>query len=167
MTTNLHLNQLLTDLGGDPSLALIPASIRPQVLQTLFIASGCDYISFFAGFGKTSVLKCFYENAWFVSGTQEFPGTLADTMPSSLAFIRLVGTMYFKKHLSVFSFNTPRALFMSLDENSMSAIDHHKRFIEVIRDLVWSRIKFEDKLTPSFEAFKGCSCSSANSCVTC
>ena len=67
----------------------------------------------------------------------------ADTMPSSkslylLAFIRLVGTMYFKKHLSVFSFNTPRALFMSLDENSMSAIDYHKRFIEVIRDLVWS-----------------------------
>ena len=92
-TNNLHLNHLLIDLAGDPSLALIPVSIRPQVLQTLFIASGCDCISFFAGFGKTSVLKCFYENAWFVSGTQEFPGTLADTMPTSknlglLAFIR-------------------------------------------------------------------------------
>ena len=79
-TKYLHLNHLLIDLAGDPSLALIPVSIRPQVLQI-------------AGFGKISVLKCFYENAWFVSGTQEFPGTLADTMPSSknlglLAFIR-------------------------------------------------------------------------------
>ena len=45
-TKYLHLNQLLIDLAGDPSLALIPVSIRPQVLQTLFIASGCDYISF-------------------------------------------------------------------------------------------------------------------------
>ena len=43
---------------------------------------------------------------------------------------------------------------MSLDENSMSAIDHHKRFIEVIRDSVWSRIKFEDEFPPSFEALK-------------
>ena len=68
-----------------------------------------------------------------------------------LAFI--VGTIYLAKNqqqqkpLSVFSFNTPRALFMSLvDENSISIIDHHKRFIEV-RD---SRIKFEDELPPSF-----------------
>ena len=34
-TKYLHLNQLLIDLAGDPSLALIPVSIRPQVLQTL------------------------------------------------------------------------------------------------------------------------------------
>ena len=34
-TKYLHVNQLLIDLAGDPSLALIPVSIRPQVLQTL------------------------------------------------------------------------------------------------------------------------------------
>ena len=39
------------------------------MLQTLFICSGCDYISFFVGLGKTAMH----------THSQDIPGTLADT----------------------------------------------------------------------------------------
>ena len=82
-------------------------------------------------------MKCFYENSWFICGTDEFPGTLADTLPRAkeegfLSFVRLVGSMYFKKHLSVFLATTPR--FTSLEESGLSASEHHKKFIQTIRD---------------------------------
>ena len=50
----------------------------------------------------------------------------------------------------------------------MADIDHHKQFIEIIRDSVWSRVKFKRTLLLlEIVLLKGCSCSSANSCVTC
>ena len=53
----LHLNKLHSDLAADPGLAMVSSSLRAHVLQTLFICSGCDYISFFAGFGKPTIMK--------------------------------------------------------------------------------------------------------------
>ena len=55
--------------------------------------------------------------AWFVTGSQDIPGTLADTAPGRLdngflSFVRLISTVYFKKHLAEFTVNTPRALYM-------------------------------------------------------
>ncbi len=72
------------------------------VLQTLFICSGCDYITFFAGVGMATMMRRLFENARFITGTSSIPGTLASTDPSSmekgfLSFIRLIGTVYFKK----------------------------------------------------------------------
>ena len=159
ITRMLHLNQLILDLAADPGLALVPPSLKAHVLQTFFICSGCDYTSFFSGFGKATIMKCFFENAWFITGTHELPGTLADTVPLTLdngflSFVRLVGTMYFKKHLSVFHCNTPRALYMSLEETGLSPREQHKKFIQIIREEVWSRIEFEDELPPSFEALQ-------------
>ena len=62
-----------------------------------------------------------------------------------LFFVRLIGTMNFKKYLAEFTLDTPRALYMSL---SQDPIEQHKMFIEVIRESVWSRIEFEDELPP-------------------
>ena len=61
------------------------------MLQTLFICSGCDYVSVFVGLGKTAMLTC----------SQDVPGTLADTGHDQmeegfLSFVRLIGTVYFK-----------------------------------------------------------------------
>ena len=153
----LHLNQLHEALNADPDLALVPIGLRANVLQTLFICSGCDYISFFAGFGKATVMKHFFQNAWFITGTHEIPGTLAETAPDTketgfLSFIRLIGTMYFKKHLVEFIVNTPRALYMSLAESGVGPMQQHKKFIGAIREAVWNRIQFEDELPPSFES---------------
>ena len=99
----------------------------------------------------------FFQNAWFISGTQEFPGTLADTIPGReeqgfLSFVRLVGTVYFKKHLAEFIHSTPRALYTSLTQSGLGPVQQYKLFIESIRDSVWSRIQFEDELPPSFDA---------------
>ena len=95
-------NQLQLALAGDPDLALVPPGLRACVVQTLFICSGCDYVSFFAGFGKVTIMRHFFENAWFITGTQDIPGTLADTPPDRveegfMSFVRLIGTIYFKK----------------------------------------------------------------------
>ena len=60
-------------------------------------------IHHFVGLGKATMMRRFFENAWFITGTQKFPGTLADTAPGRkeqgfLSFVRLIGTMYFKKY---------------------------------------------------------------------
>ena len=81
----LHINQLHLN-AADPDLATVPLDLKASVLQTLFICSGCDYLSFFAGFrfGKAMMMKHFFMNAWFITGTQDIPGPLADTAPDRL-----------------------------------------------------------------------------------
>ena len=41
----LRLNELHQSLCSDPDLALVPLGLRACVMQTLFICSGCDYVS--------------------------------------------------------------------------------------------------------------------------
>ena len=53
----LHFNNLLLSLNGDPDLALVPPTQRPRILQTLFL---CDYISFFVGLGKATIMRHFF-----------------------------------------------------------------------------------------------------------
>ena len=48
-----------------------------------------------------------------------------------LSFVRLVGTVYFKKHLSSFKYSSPRALFDSY--KSSDPISQHKQWLESIR----------------------------------
>lgn len=60
ITRLLHLNKLHHDLGADPGLALVPPGLRDRILQTMFICSGCDYVFKLVGFGKVSVMKCFF-----------------------------------------------------------------------------------------------------------
>ena len=99
-------------------------------------------------------MKHFFQNAWFITCSQDIPGTLADTGHDQieegfLSFVRLIGTVYFKKHLAEFTLDTPRALYMSLAQDGIGPVQQHKRFIEVIRESVWSRIEFEDELPPA------------------
>ena len=102
-------------------------------------------------------MRHFFENAWFITGTQDIPGTLADAAPDRgkkgfISFVRLMGTRYFKKHLVQFTVNTLCALYMSLTQSDVAPMQQHKKFIEVIREKVWSRKQFEDELPPSFDA---------------
>ena len=46
----LNLTSLVQALYNDPDLAHIDPNLRPQILQTLFVVSGCDY--FLADLGK-------------------------------------------------------------------------------------------------------------------
>ena len=61
----LHLNHLTLAMRNDPDLATIDATILPQVLQTLFVLTGCDYTSFFSGIGKATFLRNFFPMCLF------------------------------------------------------------------------------------------------------
>lgn len=100
----LNLTNFSQALLHDTDLAPLPRTSVHSILQMLFICTGCDYISYFSGIGKVSFLNIFLQHARFISG-DETQGLLSytssrDQKNGFLAFIRLVGTAYFKKHLS-------------------------------------------------------------------
>jgi len=76
-------------------------------MQTLFVRTGCDYTSFFSQIGKAPFLQYFFQYAAFITG-RESKCSLADTdlegenyKKGFLAFLWLIGTVYFKKHAIV------------------------------------------------------------------
>ena len=108
----LQANKLRSALNHDPDLACVEADCRLALLQALFIATGCDYTSFFAGIGEATFMRIAFQHCSFINENSESsPGTLVDTGDTKemgyLAFIGLVGTAYFKKHLSCFQFVSP------------------------------------------------------------
>lgn len=56
----VDMRRLLQDLQNDSSLITIPSDSIGLTLQTLFVVSGCDYVSYLHGFGKKTVLRELY-----------------------------------------------------------------------------------------------------------
>lgn len=75
----VHLSALNSGLGSDPDLAGLNTTELAQILQTLFVCTGCDYTSFFCGIGKATFPCYFFQ---FITGTNA---------QGSLANIRLEG----------------------------------------------------------------------------
>ena len=108
-------------------------------MQTLFVCTGCDYISFFSGLGKATFLRYFFQCASFISGANA-NGSLSDIRDYRkrfLAFVRLVGTVYSKKHAS--GFDTP------------SPSSHFLKFAD-IRQNIADRTTFDTSMVPSTDA---------------
>ena len=63
-----HLSALNSALANDPDLAGLDTTELAQILQTLFVCTGCDYISFFSGLGKATFLRYFFQYATFITG---------------------------------------------------------------------------------------------------
>ena len=103
-------------------------------------------------------MKAFFNHASFISeDTPKKPGSLAKITAGSgfLAWLRLVGTVYFQKHKSAFPNHTsPQSLFTSLESHNTTTTEQHYHFIEVIRSTIWERVVFEDNLIPSPDALK-------------
>jgi len=58
----------------------------PQIFHTIFVATGCDYISFFSEIGKATFLRYFYQHAEFIfSGKFNLPGTVQLDFVDSLS----------------------------------------------------------------------------------
>ena len=66
---------------SDFGLRSMPQNDLGLVLQTLFICSGCDYVSYFRSIGKATVLNCFFQHGSFICG-RDMPGCLHDTVNS-------------------------------------------------------------------------------------
>ena len=97
----LSLSNLKCNLISDPDLSSIPSTILPQVMQTLYAVTGCDFTSFFSGLGKISLMKSFFQHAEFITGTNNL-GSLSNISLETndyeigfLSFLRLIGTAYF------------------------------------------------------------------------
>ena len=144
-------------LSNDPDLATIPQNSHSNVIQTLFVVSGCDYISFFSGIGKATFTKYFYQHAEFITGDTHYTsGSLVNTQLDEtlktgfLAILRPIGTVYFKKHASAFDLLTPESHFKTFTCTSTEK-QHHER-IDSIRQKSWERSVYESDTVPSTEA---------------
>lgn len=125
----------------------------------LYIVTGCDYTSYTAGIGKVTFLKCFFQHAEFITGTQTI-GCLSQTEPSNMnsgffALVRLVGTVYFKRNLatvvSKLGFETPDQLFNSINQ-SLSDEEKHKEWYISIKRVI--RVYSEEQRPPTLTALK-------------
>ena len=56
----LHLSSLINALNRDPDLSSVESSLLSQIHQTLFVVTGCDYISFFRGIGKATFTQVLF-----------------------------------------------------------------------------------------------------------
>ena len=93
----MHVPQFLQVLFHEtifvsPQLLLL-STLLPQIFQTLFVATGCDYISFFSGIGKATA-------KFITSGQENIPSTLAEVCIENnnyeqgfLSFLRLLGVV--------------------------------------------------------------------------
>ena len=70
----------------------------------------------------------------------------------STSFVRLIGTVYFKKHFAAFKFDSPRTYLNSFALEGVSITGQHKKWLRDIKATVWERVEFEDELPPSWEA---------------
>ena len=124
----LKLTEFVHVLIRDPDLANINLYILPHVLQMLFITSGCDYIS--SNTGKASFLRYFFQYTSFITSNKpKTPGTLADTSLKEktyeIAFIRLIDTIYFKKHATGFETLFPEIHFHKCITDSQTIKEQH------------------------------------------
>ncbi len=155
----INLNILIDLLKRDPDLVHIHDSHIPRVLQTLFVCTGCDYISFFSGIGKAFFYKVFFQYAKFIAADLSGPfvevishtNLLEQAKASQFPFIRLVGCAYFKKHANAFLGETPSSLMNSI-EPSTAIEERHKKWLDLIRQTIWDRISTENESIPSFDA---------------
>ena len=149
----MHFNALIKAQKDDPDLASLPPDLVAPCFQILFTVSGCDYISYFAGFSKAAFMNVFYQHACFITGDEE-KGRLtciSDFKKGYLSFLRLIGTLYFKKHYSAFvslqGIDTPQHLMNSIPATTL--LEQHRAWYNDIRAVVSDRITDENQRMPS------------------
>jgi hypothetical protein len=133
------------------------AQTQLQVFQTLYVCSGCDYTSFFHQIGKATFLRHFFQHANFITGKDiEGKGTLAEIgneyQKGFLAFLRLIGSVYFKKHATCFETPTPASHFSKFVTATCTCTEQHTKWIEDIRETISYRTIFDNEMIPSTEA---------------
>ncbi len=98
----IDLDLLLNAFSNDTDLShLVEHNIGAQ-MQTLFISSGCDYVSHFKHKTKNNFYSAFLDNCSFVSCNPQIDGNLSQTFVSDwesgfLSFCRLIGCVFLQK----------------------------------------------------------------------
>ena len=128
-------------------MASLPRDKLVDIFQMLYSCSGCDYISYFSGLGKPAFFTVFFQYASFIMG-----GLLSDVTNKRrdigfLAFTRLIGTLYFKKHysaiVSLTGMETPQQLFDS--KPCTNSNEQYRLWYNEIRTIIGDRITSEEE----------------------
>lgn len=142
VTYIVQLNLMFrTVMKRDPEFGNLLQDKLCQIFQTLFVSSGCDYISYLKFIGKATTLNNFFQFSSFICG-RNMVGCLHQTSDNKqsgfLSFIRLVGTCYFKKYATAFValYKTPLHLYNS----SLQPEERHRIWLNTIREVVSDRI---------------------------
>ena len=144
---------LIKALELDPDLAGLPRHNPENIFQMLYICSGYDYVPYFSDQGK--FVLCF-QHASFIIG-HKMCGSLSDVSDNTrdkgfLAFIRLIGTLYFNKHYSAMvslkGVEIPQQRFNSKPCTSIN--EQHRLLYNEIRTIVGDRIICEEERMPSY-----------------
>jgi len=149
--------------ASDPDLSTLPNDNLGTIMQTLFICTECDYVSYFKTLGKAKVLYIFFQHAQFINGT-DMSGLFHHTNPSTKdngisSFIRFAGTCYFKKHLAAFiaikGHETPFYLYNSLDAYLLNR-KKHEAWLKEIQKVASERILNEERVPSITSLWQHC-----------
>jgi hypothetical protein len=69
-------------------------------LSLLYIYSGCDFVSYFRGFGKKTFFDVFRKYSSFIVGDGKFSDMHGQS--GLMSFYRLICSIYFTKHCTAF-----------------------------------------------------------------
>lgn len=151
----VHLNNLVGAVTNDADYGSIPTEDIVDVLTTVYAVSGCDYVSYFSGFGKGIFLNTIYQHASFITGRNSY-GHLNETSEINrsrgfYSFLRLIGCLYFKKYysavVSLRNIDTPQQLLQSFSATDKE--QQHKEWYNTIRSIVSDRITNEEERMPT------------------
>ena len=146
----LCMNKLIDLIMNDSQLQDI--SVVVNCLQLLYIYSGCDFVSYFRGFGQKTFFDVFRKNSSFIVGDGECSDIYCHS--GLMSFYRLICSIYFTKHCTtLLTYSNPEALF-----DSFSAEDVHDRHILFVTETRerqwerWERVVSEVEMMPNPEA---------------
>lgn len=144
------MNKLICALGSDPDLAHINKQLLPQILRTIYVASGCDYISLFCEIEKATFLRSFFQYSSFVSNGENSltPGTLADTDQGNGD----LGFLAFFTSNSGFNTPSPATHYLRFTDSETSTKQQYIKWLPDIRDAIWNPVKLENQMIPSIDA---------------
>ena len=148
---NINLLQEAIRLDSDFSPVINNNLDILKCIQSLYICSGCDFVSYFCHLGKSIFFNTFAQFANFISGESTAnlgcTNVSVDSERGLLSFLRLILCVYFKVNRAcLHNYDSPRHLFNTLTVNN--PLEHHHKALEIVRKASWKGV-YEDQLLPS------------------
>ena len=154
----IDLNVLHNSLSTDSDLVSLRKEIVGKIIQTVYICSGCDFVSYFVGHGKSSFYKALFQYCRFITCQTDIrygclSNTDHDTYRSGLlAFYRLIGCVYFQSNrVTLNEYDSPEQILKNCASDDV--LQKHYEFLNIIRKGTWKG-EYEDTLLPSNAALE-------------
>lgn len=157
----LHMQWLITALSNDPDLANVEMATLPKVLRTLFVVTGCDYISFFQWRGESNFFMVLLSSCriYYRRITVHTEFTIRHPTGQWCIQARNPGfpspywnCLFQKKQMTAFESNSPESHFKNFVTTSADVEQLHGNWLEHIFQNTWDWIMFEAEMISSTEA---------------